>query len=122
MISPPFRHLSGTRSAASSRITRFPPAGSSLGSKYLIDNNIPTPTNGRSITTTNVADYDDNQYLAKVDHQFGTKLRLSGHAFWSRAHAPGNLTPTNYFEETDIRTGAIPAMWETLTGLSRRTS
>jgi hypothetical protein len=73
------------------------------GSKYLIDNNIPAPANGRSITTTNVADYDDNQYLAKIDHQFGTKLRLSGHAFWSRAHSPGNLTPTNYYEETDIR-------------------
>lgn len=73
------------------------------GNKYLIDNNLPTPTSGRSINTTNLADYDDNQYLAKVDHQFGSKLRLSGHAFWSRAHAPGNLTPTNYLEETDIR-------------------
>ena len=39
----------------------------------------------------------------RCDHQIGTKLRLSGHAFWSRAHAPGNLTPTNYLEETDIR-------------------
>ena len=55
------------------------------------------------MTTTNVADYSDNQYLAKVDQQIGSKLRLSGHAFWSRAHAPGNLTPNNYLEETDIR-------------------
>ncbi|MCC6365582.1 MAG: TonB-dependent receptor [Bryobacterales bacterium] len=73
------------------------------GSKYLIDNNIPPPLSGRSITTTNLANYDDNQYLAKVDHQIGSNLRLSGHAFWSRAHSPGNLTANNYYEETDIR-------------------
>lgn len=73
------------------------------GSKYLIDNNIPLPTSGRSITTTNLANYDDNQYLAKGDQQVTSKVRLSGHAFWSRAHQPGNLTPTNYYEETDIR-------------------
>jgi hypothetical protein len=78
--------------------TRFFP-----GNKYIIDNNIPVPTNGRAVTVTNLADYSDNQYLAKIDQQFGSNLRIAGHAFWSRAHAPGNLTPTNYIEETDIR-------------------
>ncbi len=73
------------------------------GNKYIIDNNLPVPTSGRSVVATNVADYSDNQYLAKIDHQIGSKVRLSGHAFWARAHAPGNLTPTNYIEETDIR-------------------
>ena len=71
--------------------------------KYLVDHNIPTPTSGRSITTTNINNYDDNQFLAKIDQQVHNNLRISGHAFWSRAHAPGNLTPTNYYEETDIR-------------------
>src|SRR5216684_6263814 len=63
-------------------------------SRYLIDHNIPGPTSGRSITTTNISDYDDKQFLAKIDQQVHSNLRLSGHAFWSRAHAPGNLTPT----------------------------
>ncbi len=73
------------------------------GNKYIVDNYIPLPTSGRSITTTNVADYNDDQYLAKVDQQIGSKLRISGHAFFSRAHQPGNLTANNYYEETDIR-------------------
>ena len=73
------------------------------GTKYIIDHNLPVPTSGRAVTITNLADYSDNQYLAKGDQQIGSKLRLSGHAFWSRAHAPGNLTPNNYLEETDIR-------------------
>ena len=51
------------------------------GSKYLIDNNIPLPTSGRSITTTNLANYDDNQYLAKGDQQVTSKLRLTGPRF-----------------------------------------
>jgi Carboxypeptidase regulatory-like domain/TonB-dependent Receptor Plug Domain len=72
-------------------------------STYLIDNNIPLPTSGRSVTVTNVANYDDNQYLAKLDHQISSNLRLSGHAFWSRSHQPGNLNPKNYYENTDIR-------------------
>jgi hypothetical protein len=73
------------------------------GTKYLVDHSMPRPTNGRSITVTNIADYDDNQFLAKMDQQVHSNLRLSGHAFWSRAHSPGNLAPTNYYEETDIR-------------------
>ena len=73
------------------------------GTKYIIDHNLPVPATGRSVTITNLADYSDNQYLAKLDQQIGSRLRLSGHAFWSRAHAPGNLTPNNYLEETDIR-------------------
>lgn len=73
------------------------------GDKFLIDNNFPVPASGRAVTLTNLGDYDDNQYLAKIDHQVTSNLRLSGHAFWSRAHQPGNLTPTNYFEETDVR-------------------
>ncbi len=73
------------------------------GTKYLVDHNIPAPSSGRSITTTNISNYNDNQFLAKIDQQIHSNLRLSGHAFWSRAHSPGNLTPTNYYEETDIR-------------------
>ena len=73
------------------------------GSKSIIDNNIPVPTNGRQVTTTNVANYDDNQFLGKVDQQAGSSLRLSGRVFSSRAKQPGNLTPTNYYENTDIR-------------------
>jgi hypothetical protein len=73
------------------------------GAKYIVDHNIPTPASGRSITATNLANYDDNQFLAKIDQQVHSNLRISGHAFWSRAHSPGNLTPTNYYEETDIR-------------------
>lgn len=72
-------------------------------SRYLVDHNIPTPASGRSVTITNVANYDDNQYLVKMDQQLGSNLRLSGHAFVSRAHQPGNLTPDDYYEETDIR-------------------
>jgi hypothetical protein len=79
-------------------VSRFFP-----GTKYLVDHNIPQPASGRSITTTNINNYDDNQFLAKIDQQIHSNLRLSGHAFWSLAHAPGNLTPTNYYEETDIR-------------------
>jgi hypothetical protein len=73
------------------------------GTKYLVDNHIPLPTSGRQITTSNVANYNDNQYLAKGDHQIGSKLRLSGRGYWSRALQPGNLTKNNYYEVTDIR-------------------
>lgn len=72
-------------------------------SKYIIDHYIPVPTSGRQIVTTGLSNYDDNQYLAKIDQQIHSNIRLSGHAFWSRAHSPGNLTPNDYYEETDIR-------------------
>ncbi len=72
------------------------------GSKFFIDNYIPSPAQGRLVTITNVANFDDNQYLAKID-QIGSKLRFSGRGYWSRAHQPGNLNPRNYLENTDIR-------------------
>ncbi len=73
------------------------------GSKTLVDNNIPVPLSGRQVVTSNVANYDDNQTLGKIDQQIGSKIRASGRVFVSRAHQPGNLTPNNYYENTDIR-------------------
>ena len=73
------------------------------GSKFFLDNYIPRPSQGRLVTITNVANFDDDQYLAKIDHHFGPNFRFSGRGFWSRAHQPGNLNPRNYYENTDIR-------------------
>jgi hypothetical protein len=80
-----------------------PPSRFFPGTKFFIDNYIPAPAQGRLVTITNVANYDDDQYLAKMDQQFGSGFRLSGRGFWSRAHQPGNLNPRNYLENTDIR-------------------
>ncbi len=82
---------------------QVPPSLFFAGSKSFIDNHIPPPLQGRSVTNTYVTNYDDNQYLTKIDQQVGSKLRLSGRGYWSRAHQPGSLNPKNYSENTWIR-------------------
>lgn len=52
---------------------------------------------------TQVTNLDDNQYLAKIDQQLGSSVRLLGRGYWSRSHQPGNLNPRNYHETTTIR-------------------
>lgn len=82
---------------------QVPPSLFFPGSKFFIDNYLPSPPQGRSVIITNVENFDDNQYLAKVDQQVGSNLRFSGRGYWSRAHQPGNLNPRNYHEMTWIR-------------------
>jgi hypothetical protein len=65
---------------------------------------MPVPSGpGRSVTTTQVVNTNDHQYLAKIDQHFGSKDRLSVRGYWSRANQPGNLNPRNFYETTTIR-------------------
>jgi len=69
------------------------------GSKYFIDNFIPPPTTGQHLTTSQISNYDDNQYLAKIDQQFGPDVRFSGRMYWSRASQPGPLDQSNFYQD-----------------------
>ncbi|MEX2303660.1 MAG: carboxypeptidase-like regulatory domain-containing protein [Bryobacterales bacterium] len=71
---------------------------------YFIENYMPVPTGaGRSTTTRQVANTDDNQYTAKVDQYIGARNRLSVRGYWARANQPGNLNQSNFYEVTTVR-------------------
>lgn len=67
-------------------------------------NFIPAPTSGNSITTSAPTNYDDNQYLVRVDHQITSNNRLTGRYWDSAAETPGVLNPSNYLEQVTGRT------------------
>ena len=80
--------------------SRFHPATSAV----LLDN-MPAPTIGeREVVVTNLANLDDDQYMAKADYQVTDNNRFTGRFFLSEALRPGNLNQSNFYEHTTGRT------------------
>jgi Carboxypeptidase regulatory-like domain/TonB-dependent Receptor Plug Domain len=68
---------------------------------------LPSPAAGLGqILTTTVANLNDNQYLGKIDQQFGSNNRLSGRIFVSHATAPSQLVQSNYYDSV------VGAWWQ----------
>lgn len=65
---------------------------------------IPLPAAGNTITTAAPNNFDDNQFLVRIDHQLKPSNRLTGRYWDSRAEVMGFLNPTNYLETTTGRT------------------
>lgn len=65
---------------------------------------IPVPASGNSISTAAPANYDDHQFLVRMDHQISAVNRLSGRFWNSSAETPAYLNPSNYLEQTTGRT------------------
>jgi hypothetical protein len=59
---------------------------------------IPAPAAGNTIFTQTPNNFDDNQFLVRIDHNFGDVNRLTGRYWDSRAETPGLLNPKNYLE------------------------
>ena len=65
---------------------------------------IPLPTSGNTIFVAPPNNDNDHQTLARIDHQFSEKNRISGRFWNSQASAPGYLNPTNYLENATAHT------------------
>ena len=65
---------------------------------------IPLPTSGNTITTAAANNFDDEQFLVRLDHQITQNNRLTGRYWDSYAETPGVLTSNNYLETTTGRT------------------
>ncbi len=65
---------------------------------------IPLPTSGNSITTSAANNFDDDQFLVRIDHQISQNNRLTGRYWDSYAVTPAILNPSNYLEQTTGRT------------------
>ena len=65
---------------------------------------IPTPVSGNTIATAAPNNYDDHQFLSRIDHQITATNRLSGRFWNSSAETPAYLNPKNYLEQTTGRT------------------
>lgn len=73
------------------------------GSRTFANDFLPVPTDGRRVTVTQTANFDENQTLFKIDQQAGSSVRVSGRASWNRATQPGNLNQSNFYEDTTQR-------------------
>ncbi len=71
--------------------------------RYIVDNLIAVPTQGRQISFATVQNQDDNQYLIKLDHNLTPTNVLSGRYFYSKASQPGFLDQKNIYNNVDIR-------------------
>jgi hypothetical protein len=65
-------------------------------SRTITDNYLPLPTSGNNIAFSTVTSFDDNQVLARGDHQLSQNNRLSGRYWRSWAEQPAFLDPRNY--------------------------
>lgn len=65
---------------------------------------IPVPVSGNTISTAPANNYDDDQFLVKIDHQISSNNRLSGRFWNSSALTPGVLNASNYLEQNTGRT------------------
>ena len=65
---------------------------------------IPLPTSGNTISTAAANNFDDHQFLARLDHQITSNNRLSGRFWNSSAETPAVLNPQNYLEQNTGRT------------------
>lgn len=65
---------------------------------------IPVPVAGNTISTAAANNFDDDQFLVRIDHQITQNNRLTGRYWDSYAETPAILTPDNYLEQTTGRT------------------
>jgi hypothetical protein len=65
---------------------------------------VPTPASGNQIFTAAPNNYDDNQFLVRIDHQITATNRITGRYWNSYAETPAFLNPANYLEVTVGRT------------------
>lgn len=65
---------------------------------------IPVPASGNTITTAAANNFDDDQFLVRIDHQITQNNRLTARYWDSFAETPGVLTSNNYLETTTGRT------------------
>ena len=62
-------------------------------SKYIVDNTLPIPASGNRVFTTAPNNVDDSQILARGDHSFSDRNRISGRYYKSWASSPAYLNP-----------------------------
>ncbi len=65
---------------------------------------VPQPSSGNQIFTAAPNNYDDDQFLIRIDHQITSSNRITGRYWNSYAEAPAFLNPANYLEVTVGRT------------------
>ncbi len=65
---------------------------------------VPVPVSGSRIFTASPNNFDDNQFLVRLDHQITSGNRISGRFWNSYAETPAFLNPVNYLENTVGRT------------------
>src|SRR5262245_7791242 len=80
-------------------IDRFNPI-----SREIIEQRLPLPTEASGQLRFSVPiKLDDNQYLARLDHQFGDNHRIYGRYWVSQASTPPYLDPKNYLAQSTGR-------------------
>ncbi|MEX2262951.1 MAG: TonB-dependent receptor [Bryobacteraceae bacterium] len=90
--------------------TRQPYPGNQIPSAQLspislaILEKVPTPSSGNQIFTAAPNNFDDDQFLVRIDHQVTTNNRVTGRFWNSYAETPAVLNPSNYLEVTVGRT------------------
>jgi hypothetical protein len=62
------------------------------------------PTSGNQVFTAAPNNFDDNQFLVRIDHQITGSNRITGRFWNSYAETPAYLNPSNYLEVTVGRT------------------
>ena len=65
---------------------------------------VPLPSSGNQIFTAAPNNYDDDQFLVRIDHQITANNRITGRYWNSYAETPAFLNPANYLEVTVGRT------------------
>jgi hypothetical protein len=65
---------------------------------------VPTPTSGNQIFTAAPNNFDDKQFLVRLDHQITSNNRITGRYWNSYAETPAYLNAANYLENTVGRT------------------
>lgn len=91
-------------------VTRQPFPGNQIPASMLspislgILEKVPVPASGNQVFTAAPNNFDDNQFLARVDHQITDKNRITGRFWNSSAETPAYLNPSNYLEVTVGRT------------------
>ena len=69
--------------------------------KKIIDERLPLPTEASGLLRYSVPiKLDDNQYLARADHQIGANHRIYGRFWLSQASQPPYLDPANYLAQS----------------------
>jgi hypothetical protein len=91
-------------------VTRQPYPGNQIPANQLssisqgILSKVPQPSSGNQIFTAAPNNYNDHQYLVRLDHQITASNRISGRFWNSYAETPAYLNPNNYLEVTVGRT------------------
>ena len=80
------------------------PAGQLSPISQSILEKVPVPPSGNQIFTSAPNNFDDEQYLVRMDHQITANNRITGRFWNSYAETPAYLSPSNYLAVTVGRT------------------